>query len=197
MTGMGIGSKIILCIFGILVLTQILFYNVLQSRNVKDANLEQLRLAAEIQRLSGRKTEMQQDLSDLQEEYEQVAASLPAEILTGYEDPEVMLANFLDYIQSPAYKKVKAQVTMNGAQKFIEAPVPVFENNMNFTFSFTHLKEAESFLNLVLGQDYYPLVIRDIELRSDGRQKVKGTMKSALLIPAKQKAPFFKTSNDS
>ena len=197
MTGMGIGSKIILCIFGILVLTQILFYNVLQSRNVKDANLEQLRLAAEIQRLSGRKTEMQQNLSDLQKEYKQVAASIPAEILTGYEDPEVMLANFLDYIQSPASKKVEARVTMDGAQKFIEAPVPVFENNMNFTFSFTHLKEAESFLNLVLGQDYYPLVIRDIELRSDGRQKVKGTMKSALLIPAKQKAPFFKTHNDS
>jgi len=197
MRGMGIGSKIILCIFGILVLTQILFYNVLQSRNVKEANLEQLRLAAEIQRLSGRKTEMQQNLSDLQKEYKQVAASIPAEILTGYEDPEVMLANFLDYIQSPAYKKVEAQVAMDGIQRFIEAPVPVFENNINFTFSFTQLKDAESFLNLVLGQDYYPLVIRNIEMRNDGRRKVKATLKSALLIPAKQKAPFFKTRDDS
>jgi len=196
MTGMGIGGKIILCIFGILVLTQILFYNVLQSRNVKDANLEQERLAGDVLRLSDRKAEMQQYLADLQEEYRQVAVSIPTEILTGYEDPEVMLANFLDYIQSPAYKKVEAQVSMDGVQKFIETPVPVFENSMNFTFSFKQLKDAESFLDLVLGQDYYPLVIKDIELRNEGRQKVRGTLKTALLIPAKQKTPFFKIRGD-
>lgn len=197
MTGMGIGSKIILCIFGILVLTQILFYNVMQSRNVKDGDVEQERLAQQVQMLSSQKTEMQQNLKDLQEEYKQVAADIPAEILKGYEDPEVMLANFLDYLQSPAYKKVDAQITMDGVQKFVEAPVPLFENNINFNFSFRHLKDAEGFLNLVLGQDYYPLVIRDIQLRNDGRQKVQGTLKTALLIPAKQKTPFFKTGDGS
>ena len=58
MTEMGIGSKIILGIFGILVLTQILFYNVQQSRNVREANLEQERLTAETRRLSSKKNEI-------------------------------------------------------------------------------------------------------------------------------------------
>ena len=123
--GSGTVGKIILCIITVLVLTQLLFYNVLQTRNAAHTRYERDRLTAEIQRLSQRKTELQQDLAGLQQEYDQVVASVPRQILSGYEDREVMLASFLDYIKSPAFDKVKAKVSMQGVQKFIEKPVPV------------------------------------------------------------------------
>ena len=194
--GSGTVGKIILCIITVLVLTQLLFYNVLQTRNAAHTRYERDRLTAEIQRLSQRKTELQQDLAGLQQEYDQVVASVPRQILNGYEDREVMLASFLDYIKSPAFDKVKAKVSMQGVQKFIEKPVPVFESNINFNFSFIQLKDAESFLYLVLGQDYYPLAIRNIEMRNDGQQEIAGTLQTSLLIPAKQKKPFFNTPGE-
>ena len=194
--GSGTVGKIILCIIGVLVLTQLLFYNVLQTRNAANTRYERDRLTAEIQRLSQRKTALQQDLAGLQQEYDQVVASVPGQILSGYEDREVMLASFLDYIKSPAFDTVKAKVSMQGVHKFIEKPVPVFESNINFNFSFIQLKDAENFLYMVLGQDYYPLAVRNIEMRNDGRQEIAGTLQTSLLIPAKQKKPFFNTPGE-
>jgi hypothetical protein len=194
---MGSLSKFVMCILGILVLTQILFYNVLQSQNLKNARHEKKRFAAEIQRLVNEKIASHQKLAVLQEEYELIATGVPAEILTGYEDHEVMLASFLDYIKEPAFKKVDAKVSLQGVQKFVEQPVPVFENDINFTFSFRRLADAESFLELILGQNYYPLVVRDIELHNTGQEKISGTLHTSFLIPAKQKNPFFKTRDES
>ncbi|MBE9521098.1 MAG: hypothetical protein IME97_08205 [Proteobacteria bacterium] len=194
--GSGTVGKIILCIIGVLVLAQLLFYNVLQTSNAANARHEKERLAAEIDRLSQRTTELQQDLDTLQKEYDQIAATVPPQILSGYEDHEVMLASFLDYIKSPALDKVKAKVAMQGVQKFIEKPVPVFESNINFNFSFRQLKDAEGFLEMVFGQNYYPLVIRNFEMRNDGQQAISGTLQTSLLIPAKQQKPFFNTQGE-
>ncbi len=194
--GSGTVGKIILCIIGVLVLAQLLFYNVLQTSNAANARHEKERLAAEIDRLSQRTTELQQDLDALQKEYDQIAATVPPQILSGYEDHEVMLASFLDYIKSPALDKVKAKVAMQGVQKFIEKPVPVFESNINFNFSFRQLKDAEGFLEMVLGQNYYPLVIRNFEMRNNGQQAISGTLQTSLLIPAKQQKPFFNTQGE-
>jgi uncharacterized protein YlxW (UPF0749 family) len=108
--GSGMVGKIILCIIGVLVLTQLLFYNVLQTRNTANTRYEKKRLAAQIDRLSQSKMELQYELDALQNEYDQVVASVPQEILSGYKDQEVMLASFLDYIKSPAFNKVKAKV---------------------------------------------------------------------------------------
>ena len=194
--GSGTVGKIILCIIGVLVLAQLLFYNVLQTSNAANARHEKERLAAEIDRLSQRTTELQQDLDVLQKEYDQIAATVPPQILSGYKDHEVMLASFLDYIKSPALDKVKAKVAMQGVQKFIEKPVPVFESNINFNFSFRQLKDAEGFLEMVFGQNYYPLVIRNFEMRNDGQQAISGTLQTSLLIPAKQQKPFFTTQGE-
>jgi hypothetical protein len=194
--GSGMVGKIILCIIGVLVLTQLLFYNVLQTRNSSNTRYEKERLAAEIEKLSQSKMELQHELDILQGEYDQVVASVPREILSGYKDHEVMLASFLDYIKASAFNKVKAKVAMQGVQKFIEKPVPVFENNINFNFSFRQLKDAEGFLDQVFGQNYYPLTIRNIEMRNDGQQEVAATLQTSLLIPAKQQKPFFKTPDE-
>jgi len=190
-------SKIVVGIIGILVLTQILFYNALQTRNANEAGHEKERLILEAQRLSEEKIELQQNLADLRNEYEQIVAAVPQEILTGYEDHEILLAGFLDSLKAPAYKKVNAKFTMQGGQKFIEQPVPAFESSINFSFSFRQLKDAESFLNLVLGQSFYPLMIRNLEMRSDGQPKITGNLQTSLLIPAKQKSPFFKNREGS
>jgi hypothetical protein len=48
----------------------------------------------------------------------------------------------------------------------------------------------------VLGQNYYPLSIRNIEMRNDGQQEVAATLQTSLLIPAKQQKPFFKTPDE-
>lgn len=189
-------GKIILCIIGVLVLAQLLFYNMHQTRNAANYRLEKAVLAAEIDRLSQRKTELQQELDTLQMDYDRVAASVPRQILSGYEDHEVMLASFLDYIKSPAFDKVKAKVSMPGVQKFIEQPVPVFESSINFDFTFRKLQDAESFLNFVLGQNYYPLAIRNFEMRNNGQQEIAGKLQASLLIPAKQKKPFFSNRDE-
>ena len=178
-------TKIVLCIVGVLVLVQLLFYNAAQSGNLTGSRNDRVLLQQEIEQLSVTKLELEQYLAVLQQEYSEIVASVPEKILQGYEDHEVMLASFLDYIKASEFDSVDAKVSMQGARKYISKPVPLFEHDLTFAFSFTRLSDAKKFLSLILSQDYYPLVVRNLELRSSGELKISGTLQTSLLIHLK------------
>ena len=184
-------TKTVLCIVAVLVLVQLLFYSAVRSGNLAAAQDERLRLQQEVAQLSGEKQKLQEYLVALQQEYRDIAASVPGKILQGYEDHEVMLAGFLDYIKAAEFDRVDARVSMQGARKYINKPVPLYEHDMTFDFTFSRLSDARKFLALVLEQDLYPLVVRSLELRSSGERKMSGTLQTSLLIPARLQKPLF------
>jgi len=184
-------TKIVLFIVGVLVLVQLIFFNTVQTNNAEQAKNENFRLAQEIEVLSVTKQELEQFLAFLQQEYDDIAATVPTSILEGFEDHEVILAGFLDYLKASEFRSVAAQVSMQGARKYINRPVPLFEHDLTFNFSFRNLPDAKKFLSFILDQDYYPLVVRSLELRSSGKQKITGTLQASLLIPAKQQKSLF------
>ena len=185
--------KTVLCMVGVLLLVQLLFYNAVRSDNLAVALEDRLRLQEEIAQLSEEKRELQEYLVALQQEYRDIAVSVPGKILQGYEDHEVMLAGFLDYIKAADFDSLDARVSMQGARKYINKPVPLFEHDMTFDFTFTRLADAKEFLALVLDQDLYPLVVRSFELRSSGKREITGTLQTSLLIPARLEKPLFGT----
>ena len=179
-----------LFVLGILVLIQLLFYNGVQSKNVQQSKYENIRMARKIESLKITKQELEQHLAVLQNEYDEIAASVPEQILQGFEDHEVILAGFLDYIKALELEGVDAKVSIQGARKYINRPVPLFEHDMTFTFSFRKLSDAKKFLSYILDQDDYPLAVRSFELRSSG-QKISGTLQTSLLIPARLQKSLF------
>ncbi len=186
-----IKSKIVLCMVGVLLLVQLLFYNAVNSGNLIRSRNDRVRMQQEIEQLSVTRQDLQLYLASLQNEYDEIAATVPEQILQGYEDHEVMLAGFLDYIKGSELDSVDAKVSLQGARKYINRPVPLFEHDMTFDFSFTHLSDARKFLSLILDQDYYPLVVRSLELHTSGERKITGILQTSLLIPARQQRPIF------
>ena len=189
-------TKTVLCIVGVLLLVQLLFYNGARSGNLAASGNERLRLQQEIEQLAQSKNELQLYLEGLELEYNEIAASVPERILQGYEDHEAMLAGFLDYLKTSDFDRVDASVSLQGARKYINRPVPLFEHDMIFDFSFTNLSDARKFLALILEQDFYPLVVRSLELRSRGKNKIFGTLQTSLLIPARQQKPLLGTKEE-
>lgn len=184
----GMVSKIVFIIVGVLVLVQLLLYAALRVRNIDASENERARLAQEVEELSVTQSELQEYLGQLQKEHEEMVASVPARILEGFEDHEVVLAGFLDYLKAPELERVEAAVSMQGDRKYIEEPVPRFEQDLSITFSVVQLGDAREMLSRILDQDYYPLAVRSFELRNSGRQnKISGTMQISLLIPVRQK----------
>lgn len=180
-------SKIVLIIVGVLVLLQLLFYAAVRTKNIDAAKNERARLTREIEELTVTLNESQEYLDQLQKEYREMVASVPARIMEGYEDPEFVLAGFLDYLATPELEKVDAEVTMQGDRKYVEKPVARFEQNLSITFSVIDLSDARSLVSRILDQDSYPLVVRNFELRSSSKEKISGTLQVSLLIPAGQK----------
>lgn len=187
----GVMARIVIFIIGILVLVQLLFYNSVQSANLARSQNARIELQQEIEQLTLTRQEQQDYLAALQDEYSEIVSSVPERILHGYEDHEVILASFLDYLKNSDSDKVKASVTIQGARKYVNRPVPLFEYDITFNFSFRRLPAAKRFLALVLGQDEYPLVVRSLELRKSGTQEISGILMTSLLIPARTETPLF------
>jgi hypothetical protein len=183
-------AQIALFVLGILVLIQLLFYNGAQSTNIQQAKNETVRMAQEIESLKITKQELGNYIAILQKEYDEIAASVPEQILQGFEDHEFVLAGFLDYVKAVELEGLDAKVSIQGARKYINRPVPLFEHDMTFTFSFINLSDAKKFLSYILDQDDYPLAVRGFELRNSG-QKISGTLQASLLIPARQQKSLF------
>jgi len=186
----GAAVKIILIFIGILVLVQLVFFNMARSKNMANVQKEGVQLRQVVSDLTIEKEYLQKRLDELKEQYGQVVSSVPRRILDGYEDQEQMLAGFLDYAGALEIKGVEAKVTLKGERRFIEKPVPVFKHDLMFDFSFKHLPDAEEFLSKLLGQAYYPLVVQSFDLHIIGQQKIAGKMDVTLHIPARLQKPL-------
>ena len=185
-------AQIALFVLGILVLIQLLFYNGAKSRNIQLEKHETARIAQEVESLKITKQEMDIYIDDLQKEYAEIVASVPERILQGFEDHELVLAGFLDYVKALELEGVEAKVAIKGPRKYINNPVPLFEHDMTFDFTFRNLSDAKKLLSYILDQDEYPLAVRSFELRNNS-QKISGTLQTSLLIPARQQKSLFST----
>lgn len=183
-------SKIVLIMAGVLVLVQLLFYAAVRIRNIDAAEKERTGLTREIEELTVTRSESQQYLEKLQQDYNEMVASVPARILEGYGDPEVVLAGFLDYLAAPELERAGGAVSMQGERRYVENPVPRFEQDLSITFSVIDLSDARSLLSYILDQDSFPLVVRNFDLRSSRKKEISGTMQVSLLIPAVQERPL-------
>jgi hypothetical protein len=186
----GILNKIVLITVGVLVLVQLLFYAAVRVGNIAESENERVVLTQEVENLSVTQSELQEYLAELQKEYNEMKASVPEQILQGFEDPEVLLASFLDYLKASELESVDAKVSIQGARRYVEKPVPLFEHDLIITFSYIHSSDVRKLLSRILDQDYYPLAVRNFELRNSGREKISGTMQISLLIPARQEKLF-------
>ena len=192
----GIVNKTVLIIVGVLVLVQLLFYAAVRVGNIDKSENERMGLAQEVENLSVTQSELQQYLGQLQKEYKEMEASVPEQILQGFEDPEILLASFLDYLKASELEKVDAKVSIQGARRYVDKPVPLFEHDLTITFSYINSSDARKLLSRILDQDNYPLAVRNFELRKSGKQKISGTMQISLLIPARQGKPFSGTKEE-
>jgi hypothetical protein len=186
----GILNKIVLITVGVLVLVQLLFYAAVRVGNIAESENARMGLSQEVENLSVTQNELQLYLGELQKEYKEMEASVPEQILQGFEDPEVLLASFLDYLKASELESVDAKVSIQGARRYVEKPVPLFEHDLIITFSYIHSSDVRKLLSRILDQDHYPLAVRNFELRNSGREKISGTMQISLLIPARQKKLF-------
>ncbi|MDX1776409.1 MAG: hypothetical protein R3297_07490, partial [Desulfobulbales bacterium] len=147
-------TKIVLTVVGVLVLVQILIYNGTQVNNLAESQAEKVRLSREIEELAATKEEMLHYLAGLQHEYNEIAASVPENILHGYEDHEEMLAGFLDYIKAAEISSVEATVSLQGGRKYINKPVPLFEHDLAYDYTFTRLTQAHKILSFNHNHDH-------------------------------------------
>ena len=190
----GITVKTILLFIGILLMVQLIFFNMVRSKNIAIAEKEGIRLRQVISELTIEKEFLLERQNELQDQYGHVVSSVPRRILDGYEDQEQMLAGFLDYIGALDIEGVEAKVTLKGEKRYTRKPVPVFKHDIMIDFSFQQLPDGEEFLSKVLGQDYYPLVVQRFDLHKTGRLKIIGKMDVTLHIPARMQKPLAEIS---
>ena len=88
---------------------------------------------------------------------------IPPRLLTGFEDPEVSLFEFLDKLPTimsdPSVRLVEGTVDF-GQPKFLNQPISLHETEFNFSYRFTDTYDAEKFLNYIIFQDEWPMRVK-------------------------------------
>lgn len=178
--------KLVLIIAGIVVLAQVLAFARIQSANVAAVRQDISRIDGEIARQHG-------DLASKNRERDRllaVAAAIPPEILTGFDDPEVEFVEFLDFLNDPAVRAVDGRLTMRQAPRFITSPIPLHETQFNLQFSFLRAEEAEEFLNFLMYQRRFPVEVNTLRLSGGRDALVQGDLAFTYKVPARLKQPL-------
>ena len=168
-----------------LIPAQIIFFNLGREDNLKAISREIANLDGRTDYLRShlRNIQLQQDRSD--NELPWILKSLPPSIRDGHEDYEARLAAFLDYL-AEIRKKKEYSYTIPKGQKYVKSPVPLYESDIDFTFSFDRLSEVESFFSLILDQHEFPLKISSLDIQRDSGERATCTIKTSFVIPIKQ-----------
>ena len=82
--------------------------------------------------------------------------------------------------------KYEYSYTIPKGQKYVKSPVPLYESDIDFTFSFDRLREVESFFSLILDQHEFPLKISSLDIQRDSGERATCTIKTSFVIPIKQ-----------
>lgn len=183
--GRGISLKLIVVIAGILVFAQIMLYNFFQRNNSKGLETETELVAAEVRSLQAEQADLQRQLGSLEKELRETAATVPPAILTGFEDQEARLTQFIDYLQSPVFQEMGGEFSIKEALAFKKEPVSLYASDLTFKFKFNYLHEAEDFFEYVLGQAAFPLQVSSLDISRKKEDKTEGTIEAAFLVPTK------------
>lgn len=183
--GRGTSLKLIVIIAGILVFAQIMLYNFFQRNNSKGLETETELVAAEVRSLQAEQADLQRQLGSLEKELRETAATVPPAILTGFEDHETRLTQFIDYLQSPVFQEMGGEFSIKEALAFKKEPVSLYASDLTFKFKFNYLHEAEDFFEYVLGQAAFPLQVSGLDISRKKEDKTEGTIEAAFLVPTK------------
>ena len=172
------------------ILAQILIFCYFEKDNIAMVDRRVVRIQERQRMVSSEKTMLEKQYKTLKE----VVANIPARLLTGFEDPEVSLFEFLDALpgtmESPESLDVEAKVEF-GKPKFLSKPIPLHETEFTFNYRFNSTYQAEKFLNKILYQDQlrWPLRVKSIAAKKAETGVAGGQLKVDLLIPAKLHLP--------
>ena len=177
--------KPVVFIVGVLIFSQIMFYNYTENSNIELVNQKITQLNVNIEQLEAEKSNLLNKFRELKE----IIETIPPSLLMGFEDPETGFVEFLDYLQTPLLKEVGGEISLRDTQKFKDYPVPLHESNFSFRFNFINTYEAENFLNYLLLQKQYPLQVKSLRISRGKEHEAEGTLNVSLLIPAKLQLP--------
>ena len=166
----------------IVLLAQLLIFDYYQKESV--AKLDQ-----GIASLENRYRQLESEKASLTAKVVQLKTmveTIPPWLLTGFEDPETGFVEFLDFLHSPELKTVQSKVSLGG-QRFNTYPIPLFETDFTFTFSFRNTYDAEEFLDFLVFQEKFPLQVRALSVKRGQAGTVEGSIMVDLMIPARLK----------
>ncbi|NOX26458.1 MAG: hypothetical protein GXP59_10190, partial [Deltaproteobacteria bacterium] len=126
----------------VLVLVEIFLFTSSETANVKIISGKTVVLENQIRELRALKHGQDQDIDRLRKDAVRFKRQVPASILYGFRDHEKLFAEFLDYLQSPAFAGIDKTFSFADKTKFIKAPVLLHQVSLNFIFHFTKLPEA-------------------------------------------------------
>ena len=179
--------KNLILVVCILLLAQILAYSLIERKNTALIKNELAKVENEIRNLNSEEAQLMREIAVV----DNIIKTIPANLLSGFEDPENGFAEFLDYLNNPIVEELRVEISLVERQKFYADPVALHKTKFNFKFGFMNTYEAERFFNFILHQDAYPIQVEDMKIsRSGGKSSTtKVNMVVALYIPAKLQLP--------
>lgn len=179
--------KYIILTLAILVFAQILFYNKGLTDTINQANQAKAIQESEFAQLRAEKEKLTAELRRHEAELPGLISSLPDFMLKGYQDPEGRTVALIDHLESSLAPESGIAYVISKNYALKNEPIPVYEGDLSFSFSFTQLYEAEGFFKTInQNMQHYPFLVRGIELKRDGGFKTNGTIRAAYVIPAAQ-----------
>ncbi len=178
--------KLVLIVLGILILTQFVAYGRIQSGNVT-------MIRSDMERLDGEISRYESELAAQTRERDRLlamVATIPPEILTGFDDPETEFVEFLDYLNDPAVRRVDGKFSLRQAPRYGASPIPLHESQFNLQFSFLRPGEAEEFFNFLFKQQRFPVQLSTLRLSGAAASRVQGDLAFTFKVPARLKQPL-------
>jgi hypothetical protein len=119
--------------------------------------------------------------------YREIIATIPPSVLMGFEDPEAVFAQFLDFLHADVMAAIATKVVLRRQLQFVQNPVPLRVSDFSFRFNFNRVAEAENFFDYLLLQSIYPLKVNRLKLSGGqgGSDRVVGELFLSLMIPDK------------
>lgn len=178
--------KLVLIMVGILMLTLLLAFGRIQTENVALIKEDVRRLDDEITKNGGELAAKSRELSRLK----LTVQSIPADILTGFGDPETEFVGFLDFLNGPMMQKVAGVLSIEQTPTFTSNPIPLHETKFNMQFSVLRPEDAEEFFHFLLRQRRYPVQLNTLRLSGSDDAKVNGELSFTFKVPARLKQPL-------
>jgi len=164
----------------IVILAQILMFNYILTDNIKAVDQSVSTLVNQNRMLASEKAQLVRKFDSLN----RIIEIIPSSLLAGFEDPEAIFVEFLDYVGSYSMGSIEGKVAIED-QAFRQTPIPLHESKLTFSFTFSRTYEAEKFIDYLLYQERFPLKVTGFSAKRSDVGRVGSKVSVSLLIPAK------------